>query len=168
LGIGEQQFAVSGLSWFDHEWATNQLAANQVGWDWFGLQLDDGSDLMLIHFRTKDGDRDPNSAGTFVDPSGVATPLSEAEFTLDRVDTWSSSETGGLYPVAWRITIPRLHIRLDLRAALKDQELRLKPIAYWEGSVRAQGTAGERKIKGSGYLEMTGYAGPIVGIQAEP
>ena len=74
--MGGQQFAVSGLSWFDHEWATNQLAANQVGWDWFGLQLDDGSDLMLIHFRTKDGDRDPNSAGTFVDPNGVATPLS--------------------------------------------------------------------------------------------
>ena len=67
LRIGEQQFAVSGLSWFDHEWATNQLAANQVGWDWFSLQLDDGSDLMLIQFRTKDGERDPNSAGTFVD-----------------------------------------------------------------------------------------------------
>jgi predicted secreted hydrolase len=168
LRMGEQQFAVSGLSWFDHEWATNQLAANQVGWNWFGLQLDDGSDLMLIHFRTKDGERDPHSAGTFVDPNGVATPLSEADFTLDRVDTWSSSETSGRYPVAWRITIPRLHIRLDLRAALKDQELRLKPIAYWEGSVRAQGTAGDRNVKGSGYLEMTGYAGPIVGIQAEP
>ena len=67
-----------------------------------------------------------------------------------------------------RITIPRLNIRLDLRAALKDQELRLKPIAYWEGAVRAQGTAGGKNVKGSGYLEMTGYAGPMVGIQAEP
>ncbi len=168
LRVGNQEFAVSGLSWFDHEWATNQLAGNQLGWDWFGLQLDDGSDLMLIHFRTRDGARDPNSAGTFVDANGVATPLSEADFTLDPLETWSSSQTSGRYPVAWRITIPRMNIRLDLRAALKDQELRLKPIAYWEGAVRAQGTAGGKNVKGSGYLEMTGYAGPMVGIQAEP
>ena len=168
LRMAKQEFAVSGLSWFDHEWATNQLAANQVGWDWFGLQLDDGSDLMLIHFRSKDGARDPNSAGTFVDANGVATSLSEADFTLDPVETWPSPQTKGQYPVAWKISIPRLNIRLDLRAALKDQELPLKPIAYWEGAVRAQGTAGEKNVRGSGYLEMTGYAGPVVGIQAEP
>ena len=106
--MGNEQIAVSGLSWFDHEWATNQLAANQVGWDWFSLQFDDGSDLMLFQIRTKGGGRDPNSAGTFVDAKGVATPLAEADFTLDPVETWSSSESGGHYPVTWRITIPRL------------------------------------------------------------
>ena len=164
LRIGKQEFAVSGLSWFDHEWTTNQLAANQVGWDWFSLQLDDGSDLMLFQLRTKDGGRDPNSAGTFVDANGVATPLAEADFTLEPVETWSSSQSGGRYPVKWRITIPRLRMRLDVGAALKDQELNLKPIAYWEGSVRAQGMATEER-KGSGYLEMTGYAGPISGCR---
>ena len=168
LQIGKQEFAVSGLSWFDHEWTTNQLAANQVGWDWFSLQLDDGSDLMFFQLRTKDGGRDPNSAGTFVDANGVATQLAEADFTLEPVETWSSSHSGGRYPVKWRITIPRLRTRLDVGAALKDQELNLKPIAYWEGSVRAQGTVDGRDVKGSGYLEMTGYAGPISGMQAEP
>jgi len=168
LQMGNKQFAVSGLSWFDHEWATNQLTINQVGWDWFSLQLDDGSDLMLFQLRTKDGGRDPNSAGTFVDAKGVATPLAEADFTLDPVETWSSSQTGGRYPVAWRITIPRLQMRFDVSTALKEQELRLKPIIYWEGSVRAQGTVGGKNVKGSGYLEMTGYAGPVAERQAEP
>ncbi|HEY5706414.1 MAG TPA: lipocalin-like domain-containing protein [Terrimicrobiaceae bacterium] len=168
LRMGEQKFAVSGLSWFDREWATNQLAANQVGWDWFGLQLDDGSDLMLIHFRTKDGEPDRNSAGTFIDANGVATPLTEGDFTIEPVDAWTSAQTNGRYPVAWRINVPSRKLQLEIRASLKDQELRLKPIAYWEGSVRAQGTAGEKNVKGSGYLEMTGYAGPVAGIQAEP
>ena len=168
LRMGSQQFAVSGLSWFDHEWATNQLTANQAGWDWFSLQLDDGTDLMLFQLRTKEGGRDPNSAGTFVDAKGVATRLAEADFTLEPIETWSSPQSGGRYPVTWRITIPRLQTRLDVSAGLKDQELRLKPIVYWEGSVRAQGTVGGRNVKGSGYLEMTGYAGPIAGMQAEP
>lgn len=168
LQMGGEQIAVSGLSWFDHEWATNQLTANQVGWDWFSVQLDDGSDLMLFQIRTKGAGRDPNSAGTFVDAKGVATALTEADFTLDALETWSSSQSGGRYPVTWRITIPRLQMRLEVSAALKDQELRLKPIMYWEGAIRAQGRVGERNVKGSGYLEMTGYSGPVAGIQAEP
>jgi predicted secreted hydrolase len=168
LRKGNEQIPVSGLSWFDHEWATNELAANQAGWDWFSLQLDDGSDLMLFQLRTKGGGRDPNSAGTFVDAKGVATPLAEEDFTLDPVETWSSPESGGRYPIAWRIAIPRLQVRLEVRSALKDQELRLKPIIYWEGAIRAQGAHGERAVKGHGYLEMTGYAGPVAGIQAEP
>jgi predicted secreted hydrolase len=168
LRMGNQEFAVSGLSWFDHEWATNQLAANQVGWDWIGLQLDDGSDLMLIQLRTKDGGRDANSAATYVDPEGAATSLIEPDFTLEPVETWSSPESGGHYPVKWRITIPQLQIDLEASAVLNDQELRLKPIEYWEGSIRAGGAVGGRSVRGSGYLEMTGYAGPMVGIQAEP
>jgi predicted secreted hydrolase len=168
LRMGNQEFAVSGLSWFDHEWATNQLTANQVGWDWFSLQLDDGSEVMLFQLRSKDGGRDANSAGTYVDAEGAATPLAEADFTLEPVETWTSPESAGRYPVKWRITIPRLKVQLEVSAALNDQELRLKPIEYWEGSVRAGGAVGERRVKGSGYLEMTGYSGPITGMQAEP
>jgi predicted secreted hydrolase len=168
LRMGNQEFPVSGLSWFDHEWATNQLAPNQAGWDWISLQLDDGSDLMLIQLRAKDGSRDPNSAGTYVDAEGAATALSEADFTLEPVETWSSPESGGRYPVKWKIAIPRLNVQLEVSAALSDQELRLKPIEYWEGSIRAWGTVGEKSVTGSGYLELTGYAGPIVGLQAEP
>jgi predicted secreted hydrolase len=168
LQIGGEEIRVSGFSWFDHEWASNQLTADQVGWDWFSLQFEDGTDLMLFQIRTKDGGRDPNSAGTFVDPQGVATPLAEADFTLEPVTTWSSPASNGRYPVGWRITIPQLQMRLDVSAALQDQELRLKPIMYWEGSIRAHGSAGDKQIKGSGYLEMTGYAGAVAGVQDSP
>jgi predicted secreted hydrolase len=167
LRMGRQEFVVSGLSWFDHEWATNQLAANQIGWNWISVQLDDGSELMLYQFRTKNGAPDPSSSGTFVDANGVATSLAEADFRLESIETWSSSQSGGVYPVKWRIAIPRLQIGLDVSAALNDQELRLKPIEYWEGSIRVQGIADGKNVKGSGYLEMTGYTGPIAGMQAK-
>ena len=159
---------MSGLSWFDHEWATNQLAGNQLGWDWFSLQFEDGSDLMLFQIRTKGGGRDPNSAGTFVDAQGAVTSLAEADFTLDPVDTWSSTESGGQYPVTWRITIPRLQMQFDVSAALNDQELSLKPIMYLGGIDSRERHSGDKDIRGSGYLEMTGYAGPLAGIQAAP
>jgi predicted secreted hydrolase len=168
LRMGKQEFAVSGLSWFDHEWATNPLAANQIGWNWISVQLDHGSELMLYQFRTENGEPDPGSSGTFVDANGVVTPLAEPDFGLEPIETWSSSQSGGRYPVKWRITIPRLQMDLEVSAALKDQELRLKPIVYWEGSIRAEGAVGGSSVKGSGYLEMTGYAGPIVGMQADP
>jgi predicted secreted hydrolase len=168
LRLGGEEIAVSGFSWFDHEWATNQLAGNQLGWDWFSLQFEDGSDLMLFQIRTKGGGRDPNSAGTFVDAQGTVTSLAESDFTLEPVDTWSSTASGGQYPIKWRITIPRLQMQCEVSAALNDQELRLKPIMYWEGSIRANGTVGNKDLRGSGYLEMTGYAGPVAGIQAAP
>jgi len=166
LRIGNEEFAVNGQSWFDHEWSTNQLAENQVGWDWFSLHFDDGSELMLFQLRTKDGGRDSFSSGTFVDAGGTATPINHADFTLEPGKLWKSPETGGKYPVAWQITIPRLDLKIDVQAALDDQELRLKPIVYWEGAIRATGTAHGRDLKASGYLEMTGYLGPIVGMQS--
>jgi predicted secreted hydrolase len=153
------------LSWFDREWSSNQLAGNQAGWDWFSLQFDDGSDLMLYQIRTKDGGRDPNSSGTFVNAEGIATPLEGSEFTLEPIDTWISPQSNARYPIAWRITVPRLNMRLDVSAALKNQELVLKPITYWEGAIRAQGTVGEKNLSGTGYLELTGYAGELAAIQ---
>ena len=79
---------------------------------------------------------------------------------------WKSPETAASYPVAWTIGIPKLGLTAEVRAALDNQELRLRPVSYWEGAVRAEGKAAGRTVKGSGYLEMTGYAGPIAGMQA--
>ena len=167
LRIGVAEIPVTGLSWFDREWSSNQLAGDQAGWDWFSLQFDDGSELMLYQIRNKDGGRDRNSSGTFVDAQGVATPLEESEFTLEPLDTWVSPESHGRYPIAWRIIVPRLNMRLDVSAALKNQELLLKPITYWEGAIRAQGTVGEKNITGSGYLELTGYASALSELQSK-
>lgn len=161
LTLGGETFAVRGLSWFDHEWATNQLAAHQVGWDWFSLQFTDGAELMLFQLRTKDGGRDRWSGGTWIAPDGAVTRVENDDFTLEPVATWKSRATGGVYPIRWRVRIPKLGVDLEVRARLDDQELRLNPIAYWEGAIAARGTH-----EGTGYLEMTGYAGKIVGLQA--
>jgi predicted secreted hydrolase len=164
--VGDTEFPVTGQSWFDHEWATNQLAENQAGWDWFSLQFGDGSELMLFQLRDKTGARDPFSSGTFVDAAGKSTPIAAADFSLAPGERWKSTQTGGIYPIAWHLAIPKLRLSLDLRAALDDQELRLKPIVYWEGAIRAQGSRSGKPLTATGYLEMTGYAGPITGMQA--
>jgi len=159
-------FEVEGLSWFDHEWATNQLAPHQIGWDWFSIHFADGSDLMMFQIRTKDGGRDPFSSGTFVAADGTQTAITNADFELKPGRTWKSRASGGEYPVDWKLTIRRLNLDLQISAAMDAQELFLQPIAYWEGAIRVKGKKSGSPILGSGYLEMTGYGSPIVGMQA--
>jgi predicted secreted hydrolase len=166
LRIGTERIPVTGASWFDHEWATNQLGENQVGWDWFSLQFSDGSELMLFQLRTNDAGRDAHSAGTFVDALGMATALAAEDFTLEPTEHWKSSDSGGTYPVVWRLGVPSLGLDLKVRAAAENQELRLQPITYWEGAVRASGSRAGQPIEAKGYLEMTGYAGPVRGMQS--
>ncbi len=168
LRQGTEEISVSGLSWFDHEWATNQLAENQLGWDWFSIQFDDGCELMLFQLRTREGGRDAFSSGTFVDAAGRSQPISSADFTLKPVRFWQNPVRSARYPLEWRIGIPKLALDLRVHAAMDNQELRLKPIAYWEGAVLADGTRQGKPLQGSGYLEMTGYAGPISGMTSGP
>lgn len=155
-------FSVEGLSWMDHEFFTHQLDPGQVGWDWFSLQLDDGSELMLFQLRRKDGTRDRFSAGTFVDPSGRTTHLTMNDFSLAPGEIWTSPATGGRYPIAWTIRVPRLGFDSQLTTPLPQQELAEKNEAsppYWEGAIRIAGTVKSKPVQGVGYLEMTGYAG---------
>jgi len=151
--------AVTGLAWMDHEWFTHQLDPDQRGWDWFSVQLDDGTELMLFQIRRMDGSVDPYSAGTFIARDGRATHLRRTDFTLHPEALWTSPKTGARYPVSWSIQVPSLHIGLRCDAAFAGQELagegKDSP-DYWEGAVVYSGTSG-----GSGYLEMTGYTRPM-------
>ncbi|HWB85684.1 MAG TPA: lipocalin-like domain-containing protein [Bryobacteraceae bacterium] len=150
---------VDGTAWMDHEWFTHQLAANQIGWDWFSIQLDSGTELMLFQLRRKDGTIDPYSAGTYIDRAGHATHLRRSDFRLEPLEFWTSPATHARYPVRWRIFIPGHGVTLDCVAAIPNQELAAKDQSspsYWEGAVTYSGTA-----VGVGYLEMTGYAGPM-------
>lgn len=158
LSLEGRTFDVAGNSWFDHEWASNQLGKDQVGWDWFSFQFDDGTELMLYALRRRDGSIDPNSSGTLVDANGISTHLRREDFTLLPVKRWKSGRTGGNYPVAWELSIPREKFSLRIEPALEDQELSLGVINYWEGAVRALGTRAGRALTGTGYLELTGYA----------
>ncbi len=143
---------VRGTAWMDHEWFTEQLAPDQVGWDWFSVQLDDHTELMLFELRRKDGSIDPYSSGTFIDASGKATHLKRDDFSLEPVKRWKK------YPVEWRVKVPSRGIDVTCKAVMQDQELRSKQggTTYWEGAVDFSGTQ-----KGVGYLEMTGYDGPV-------
>jgi len=166
LRLGGEEVAVRGWSWFDQEWATNQLAEKQTGWDWLSLQFADNTELMLFQIRLAEGGRDRHSHGTWIDAEGRSTPIKNEDFELVPGRTWRSPETGGVYPLSWTLRVAKLGLDLEVTAALPDQELVLKPIAYWEGSVRVLGTRGDRPTMGRGYLEMTGYAGGLVGLQA--
>jgi predicted secreted hydrolase len=150
---------VSGLAWVDHEWFTSQLAANEVGWDWFSIQLDNNTELMLFQLRRSDGTVDPYSAGTFIGRDGHATHLKRADFDLQPLDLWRSPKTGARYPVRWRVSVPSLKLTLDCAAAIPEQELAApdqQGTTYWEGAVTYSGSA-----SGTGYLEMTGYDKPM-------
>jgi len=158
-----RRFQVEGESWMDHEFFTHQLAGNQSGWDWFSLQLSDGSEIMLFQLRRKDGTRDPFSAATYVDPQGRSTHLSAKDFSLTPGKVWTSPNSGGRYPIEWSIRVPSLDLDASVATRLAQQELAGKTRAaptYWEGSINVTATKKGLPLKGVGYLEMTGYAGP--------
>ncbi len=160
ITIDGTRFEVEGLAWMDHEFFTHQLEANQSGWDWFSLQFDDGSELMLFRIRRKDGTADPYSAGTYVDPQGRTRHLGASEFALTPGKTWTSPSTGGKYPVAWVVRVPSLGMKASVATRLPSQEL-TGSTAYWEGAIEISGAKGSRPLSGAGYLEMTGYAGAV-------
>ena len=99
LTLGDDTFSVSGLSWLDREWSTSALGADQLGWDWFALQLSDGSDLMFYNLRKLDGSQDEQSAGTWIDPDGTSLHLDRDDVEITVTDTWASPQ-GGIYPSA--------------------------------------------------------------------
>ncbi len=152
IETGGKTYPVTGHAWMDHEWFTEQLAPDQVGWDWFSVQLDNRTELMLFQLRRKDGSIDPYSSGTYIDERGVAHHLRRGDFSLEPQSYW------GKYPVAWRIRVPSLGVDETCRAIIPDQELKGENggPSYWEGAVDYTGSS-----SGVGYLEMTGYDRPV-------
>jgi predicted secreted hydrolase len=162
IQVAEEAYAVSGLSWMDHEWSTSGLASDQVGWDWFSIQLGDETELMVFQLRKEDGSIDPFSSGTFVAADGSTRHLGRDDFEIRVEDTWRSPHTGATYPARWTVTVPAVDLRLEIEPYLADQELTVS-YAYWEGAVRVEGQRAGEALRGSGYVEMTGYAGSMQG-----
>jgi len=163
---GENATPVSGRSWFDHEFGSNQLAPDQAGWDWFGLHLSDGRELMIYLMRKKDGKVEDVSSGTLVHPDGSFTHLSLDDFIVTARDFWKSPASEGRYPSGWEVLVPGQEIRIRVTPLVKDQEMITEAaarITYWEGAVAIEGRSGGRDVTGGGYVELTGYAGSIGG-----
>ena len=147
---------VTGLAWFDREWGSGGLGPDEVGWDWFGLQLADGSALMFYVLRDHGGGRDPHSAGTWVDPAGRSRALSDDQVQIEVRGRWTSPHRVR-YPAAWRIRVPTLALDVEVTPVLPGQELETTP-RYWEGAVDVDGERGGGRLGGRGYVELVGYA----------
>ena len=156
VSIADRVYSVSGLSWLDREWSTSALAADQVGWDWFALQLADGTDLMLYNIRKTDGTADENSSGTVTFADGRYSRLRQQDFEIVVDDTWQSPQ-GGTYPSRWTVRVPGQDLELVVEPVIEDQEL-FTTVRYWEGAVDVVGTHTGKRISGRGYVELTGYA----------
>jgi predicted secreted hydrolase len=163
IRVGGVEFEVLGESWFDHEWSTSALGENAQGWDWFGLQLSDGRDVMLALIRNTDGTIDQVSGGTLVEADGKTRSLDVNEFAVQVLDHWQSPDSGAEYPSSWRITIPSADLQLTIEPWLRDQEMSIS-LVYWEGAVSVSGSSKGIDITGNGYVELTGYAQSFQGV----
>jgi predicted secreted hydrolase len=155
------QHPVSGLAWKDHEFSSGALDENQIGWDWFSLQFEDGSALMLFQLRERDGGTSAFSSGTFITKDGTPQPVQKADFEITVLDEWRSPHTQGLYPSTWRIQLNEPDCLLEVQPWMADQELQFPNVTYWEGAVHFEGPCNGTLAQGNGYVELTGYTGNL-------
>jgi predicted secreted hydrolase len=159
---GGKQYTVSGFSWMDHEFSTSALAKNQAGWDWFALQLDDQSELMVYQLRRADGSIDPFSSGSYIAQDGRVRLLALQDFHIQVENFWTSPQTKAKYPSRWTIQVPGENLTLNIEPYIPNQELHVS-FVYWEGAVKFSGTHNGKPVSGSGYVELTGYATSLGG-----
>ncbi|MFO0985254.1 MAG: lipocalin family protein [Planctomycetota bacterium] len=140
------------------------LSADQVGWDWFSVQLDGGQELMLCHLRNRDGSIGAFSSGTLVGKDGSTRTLAREDFAIRTLARWTSPHSGGVYPAAWQIEVPSASLTLEVRPRLADQELRTAQstgVTYWEGCCAVRGEHHGEATGGDAYVELVGYAGKV-------
>ena len=161
LTIDGRARKVRGEAWFDHEWGSSQLGGGVVGWDWLGLRLSDRRELMVYCLRRADGSVIEQSGGTLILADGSTRALRRDEILLEARQWWQSPRSGGKYPCAWSLRVPSAGIDGRLSTQLADCELDTagsSGVIYWEGPVTLEGS-----VSGSGYAELTGYAGSLGG-----
>lgn len=147
LQIDGQTHQVSGQAWLDREWSSQPLSAEQTGWDWFSLHLQDSTRLMLFRVRQTDGK--PYVTGSWITADGQTQPLASDDIVLAPLN--ETRVAGRKLPTRWSIKIPGKHLAITTEALNAKAWMDLD-VSYWEGPVRVSGSQG-----GVGYLEMTGY-----------
>lgn len=156
VAVQGETFDVDGVSWTDHEFSTSALSKGTQGWDWFSLELENGSALMLYGLRLQDGSTTLESNGTYVTPEGKVSHLNREDYQIEVLDRWTSPKSRALYPSKWAITIPSLDLEMQVTPMMNNQELLLST-TYWEGAIGITGTKAQTPIQGKGYVELTGY-----------
>lgn len=175
-----------GQAWFDHQWGNSWVAQNN-GWDWWGTQLDDGTDILFFRQRDLKTGKIFYPLATFMDKDGHQSVTKNIVFTSDPKSYWKSPKSGVTYPLAWYISFPDKYLELHITAAVKDQEIPiLGPGAgIWEGLCRVTSRGIYEEMTGSGdpppaswaevprpsqgvaYMELVGYGSPAVKKQVK-
>ncbi|MEO6280061.1 carotenoid 1,2-hydratase [Roseateles sp.] len=156
LRLDGTRHSLAGRAWLDHEWS-DKVLGEAAGWDWLGINLNDGRALTLFQLRRKDGSRHW-AGGSLRTPGQADRSFSPDEVQMTATRHWASPATGARYPVEWRLKSPAGEMLL--RAAFDAQEIDARHssgLVYWEGV--AQLLDREKRSLGAGYLELTGYAG---------
>jgi predicted secreted hydrolase len=159
LVLDGERLAVTGIAWFDHQWG--DFISVGGGWDWFAINLDDGTDVTLSVVRDATGEP-VLGYGTLVDAKGAARHLDPAAFEVSANDAWTSPISGHTYPIDWSIELPGDGLSIRLRPTIVDQELDTRAttgVAYWEGSQVVRATRFGQSLGGEAYVEVTRYGG---------
>jgi predicted secreted hydrolase len=156
--LGDRTLAVEGDAWFDHQWG-DFISVGGGGWDWFAVNLEDGTDLTVSLVRAGDGTY-PLVYGTLVAPDGTTRHLDRDAFSVAVTDTWTSPATAAAYPAGWTIRVPGDGLDIRLRPTVAQQELDTRTttgVVYWEGSQVVTATRDGMPLAGEAYVELTGY-----------
>jgi RND superfamily putative drug exporter len=166
ITVGGRTFDVTGTAWFDHQWG-DFIAVGGGGWDWFAINLADGTDVMLSLNRDVDGSY-PIVYGTSVDATGRSRNLPREAFEVTVTNRWVSPTSRVDYPAGWRITIPGDDLEIRLTPTVAGQELDTRETTgmYWEGSQRVEAWKGGTGLGGEAYVELTGYAPAPAGARS--
>jgi predicted secreted hydrolase len=157
--LGDKVLSVDGTAWFDHQWG-DFISVGGGGWDWFAVNLDDGTDIMISLVRAADGSY-PLAYGTVVDAAGRSRHLGGHDIDVRSTDSWLSPATGARYPAGWRLRLASEGLDISLQPSVPQQELDTRAttgVVYWEGSQRVTGTRDAAPVGGEAYVELTGYA----------
>jgi predicted secreted hydrolase len=165
LTVDGRSMTVEGAAWFDHQWG-DFISVGGGGWDWFALNLADGTDLSLSLVRDADGSY-PLVYGTLVGPDGAVRHLDRKAFKVTVTNHWRSPRSGADYPAGWSIELAGEGLSIQLHPTIADQELDTRAttgVIYWEGSQVVSATRSDGvRIGGEAYVELTGY-GATVGV----
>lgn len=155
--------SVKGQGWFDHQWGVDDGVIKGFGWNWFGLQLDDGRELLLNEMRSNKSKKTFSPMANLIERDGSIRFTRDVSF--QKIKYWDSLKTKARYPIEWKIIIPEFSIELHVIATFQEQEMPIiGPLqAIWEGTCNLSGqetlSNGKRKtLDGKGFMELVGYA----------
>lgn len=146
-----------GSAWMDREYGAWEQGG---GWDWFSIQFDDNSELMIYQFQDETGTMQGKSTGTFVEADGTCTYLIRKDFEIEPLTYWTSENTKATYPASWKVRVPSLNIDVEVASLIGDQELDTRGstmVVYWEGACSVSGTRSGNNVGGRAYVELVGY-----------